>query len=231
MEVVGLDASANVSEEPLNLLKDINIITSKDSLDATLKINVADLPFDAINLRIVCTGLSVLQNNKEALVSWIRGYHKIKLAEFTKRYEAKKTLLTPEEHEPFILSEIRCMVDETRSGCLVGTKNTYAVRLLRRVYGDEKYDELNKLQSRKKRKVDTDTPSDGEGDSGTSCPGDLNVEGHPLQKCDAQEPSAVYAGVGYAGAEVHSPSRPLLCEVCLVLMHIPHAYISKIRSQ
>jgi hypothetical protein len=174
----------------------------------------------------------VLQNNKEALVSWIRGYHKIKLAEFTKQYETKGSLLTPEEHEPFILTEIRCMVDETRSGCLVGTKNTYAVRLLRRFYGDEKYDELNKRQSRKtKRKADTDTPSEGEGDSGTSCPGDLNVEGHPLQKCDAQEPYAGYARVGYAGAEVHSPGRPLLCEVRLALIHIPHAYLSKIRSQ
>ena len=126
-------------------------VTPKVTLDASLKLDVANLEHNEKNLRIICsnltfvsTGLSVLKERREELVVWLRLYHVKEMERLDKKFKAGESLNTAKEHEPLIISRVRDILYDVRPGVAASTRRSWAVRMLKSIYGVEKYSELTK---------------------------------------------------------------------------------------
>jgi hypothetical protein len=141
---IGLET---MTEEP----EPICHVTPKDTLDASLKLDVANLEHNEKNLRIVCsglifvsTGLSVLKERREEMVVWLRNYHVKEMERLDQKFKAGESLNTAQEHEPLIISRVRDILYDVRPGVAASTRRSWAVRMLKSIYGVEKYSELTK---------------------------------------------------------------------------------------
>jgi hypothetical protein len=135
-----------MTEEPYPIC---HVDPSKDILD--LKLNVANLEHNEINLRIICsgliivsTGLSVLKERREELVVWLRIYHTKEMERLDQKFKTGESINTAQQHEPLILSRVREILTDVRPGVVASTRRSWAVRMLKSIYGVEKYSELTK---------------------------------------------------------------------------------------
>jgi hypothetical protein len=133
--------------------------------------NIPKLEYTEENLRVVCTGLHVLKQQKADLIDWIRNYHADQMKHIDEEFKAGKTLLSAEQHEMFIFGQTRRILNNARSDAVTSTRNSWAVSILKLVHGDEKYNELSKrvnsseeTPKKKKRAEEGELASGGNGE-------------------------------------------------------------------
>ncbi len=115
----------------------------------TFNREIEDLRHSSENLELVLNSLVGLtkdifnlKKQRNGLYAWVRKYFDVCVELRRKEYDEGNAHLPPEDHEPFILGEIRLIINKVRRGEKKSTRNAWAVKTLKGVFGPEKHEEL-----------------------------------------------------------------------------------------